>query len=313
MALPAGSKILILLLIQFAGVQTSKPIQVHHKYRYLWPTLVVFDEFVGKASKQYEGAQKVYRVLARLAQKGYDRYINEYLPIELEKDKEFADEFKDMDHTSKWNNCFHRWQRRVLARLFRTNLNAILDYGAYVPNVKGVGIIWDEFYDTKALKGVKKTLGQKFKQFYRTAGVQAPPGSDIFVWTEVYRPGEASVIPRTFTGYQVFGCIALAMEKGQMTLTLMDPRGGTAPFGQKEEFQLETGDYVMMPSFTEFYLSPNIGNSTATLLYYAFLPDGGHQDFDWEDDPLGGMETRDVNQMVTVPELSAAAAQKSEL
>eukprot|EP00438_Fugacium_kawagutii_P022596 Skav212134 [mRNA] locus=scaffold1323:200799:203914:- [translate_table: standard] len=50
--------------------------------------------------------------LVKVALAGFEEYVNKTLPLELELDKQFADEFHAADH-SRVNLAFRRWQKRA--------------------------------------------------------------------------------------------------------------------------------------------------------------------------------------------------------
>lgn len=273
----------------------SKPI-TDQDVMYIWPVTVWnlplknFGKDKGQGSEVSD--EELVAHVADLAEKGYERYLHEVLPRELEIDTAFAEEFRVSDGSlevrtgTEVNMGFLRWQKRVFSKRSRSPVEELNWDGKPVPKHPDISYDWDLYSDryfNLLLRKVKQTAIKYLGSF----GDRHEGKFRLFPWVEVYRKHDFQR-PHVHTGAQ---CAATFFARSDAAtgpkLVFEDVRGMNPPFGQRHEMAPVQGELVLHPSWASHYVAPNQGNTTHVFISFLFWPPNGAPDFDWEDDPSG--------------------------
>lgn len=259
--------------------------------QYIWPTVVWQAGLFNPAEADNEQDAGLTKRLAAIAEEGFRDFVKDILPLQLAGDPAYRARYEASDATTRDSEAFSRWQKMTFARRKRIPLEEVNWLETQPPNVKGIRYDWKDLYHSKDFKRLSQNiLHQCFKLLKHVSreGFEKEPFR-LFVWAEVYRPGEFNH-PHVRTGAMAAGLFAAGNggpESSRQTLTLSDTRGYTAPFGNRHEVVLDEGELIAFPAWMPQQLRPHPGNETNVFFGFLMWPPGGTYDFDWEDDPLG--------------------------
>mmetsp|Transcript_1091 Transcript_1091/g.2645 ORF Transcript_1091/g.2645 Transcript_1091/m.2645 type:complete len:331 (+) Transcript_1091:154-1146(+) len=256
---------------------------------YIWPAaLWQVTLFAPEASGDSAGLTKR---LSALAEEGYRKYLEEVLPKELEGDTEFRRAYEDSDASTRNNEAFVRYQKMGFSETSKVPLNEVNWIGDEATRLKNVNYVWKELYDSPDFKRLQKNIEGQCYKFLKhiTSGRQERQRARMFVWAEVYRPGDF-MHPHIHTGAAAAGVFSAGNSEGEgarQRFVLQDVRGNSAPFGHFHEVMPEEGEIIIHPAWMSNFFTPHPGNKTNVYFGFLMWPPGGAFDFDWEDDATG--------------------------
>lgn len=266
------------------GSPVPAAVAVEKQVAYVWPAAVWSTPLLASGSSGAVPAR-----LAELAERGFERYLDEVLPRELEADAAFAEAYRAADG-SRANLGFLRWQKRVFASVTHVPVEELDWDGKPVPRVPGISYQWSELYGSHEFEMLKRRVNTMVSSFLNSlTGEKRKHKFRTFAWAEVYRPGDFQR-PHTHTGAAVAGMFFARYGTGSIggqDLVFEDMRGINPPFGRKHEHHPAQGELVLWPSWASHFLSPHPGNSTNVFFSFLIWPPNGAPDFDWEDDVTG--------------------------
>eukprot|EP00434_Breviolum_minutum_P017034 symbB.v1.2.015031.t1/scaffold1037.1/size142759/3 len=237
--------------------------------------------------------------LAKVALEGFEEYVNKTLPLELELDKHFADEFHGADH-SRVNLAFRRWQKRVYAEQNRDIYPVdgvdsgadILQRGPHPDFIAGVtkgaaplkdvNYTWPALYENSAFRKLQADMLDRSGH----TPDDLPKTFRMFIWAEVFRKGD-SLRPSAHTdGGYVMGRYWPQLKKNAMKFNFEDPRGINPPFGKTHSHSVEEGALTMFPTWASHFITPNMKSKPAVSYVFIVYPEVGNT-LDFEDDLTG--------------------------
>jgi len=255
--------------------------------------------------------------LAEIGLRGFEEYVNHTLPKELELDKPFAEAFDAADH-SRVNLAFRRWQKKVFAThhqdIFEANFDesaeggSLLDVGPTAESLAGhtvgrmaggdsqaswpkVGYSWPELYDNAAFKRLRARINEIARLYLKRSGhdrEDLPRKFRIFIWVEVFQPGDALRPSAHTDGGYVMGRYWVRAQKNSMKFNFEDPRGINPPFGKTHSLSVAEGTMTLFPSWASHFVTPNMKKTTAVCYVFSVYPENGNT-MDFEDDSTGSL------------------------
>ncbi|CAL1135736.1 unnamed protein product [Cladocopium goreaui] len=276
---------------------------------FLWPIHVSKVPLSTQAADSLEPAA-FGEELARVALEGFEEYVNKTLPMEMEFDKQFADEFHAADH-SRVNLAFRRWQKRVFAEQNRDiyPANGALDILESGPNpdfiagitkgaapLKEINYTWPGLYENSSFRKLRQHINTLAKLYLKRSGhptSELPKTFRVFIWVEVFRKGD-SLRPLAHTdGGFLMGRYWPQLKKNALKFNFEDPRGINPPFGKTHTHNVEEGSLTMFPSWASHFITPNMKSRTAVSYVFIVYPEGGNV-LDFEDDRTGNIQVSET-------------------
>lgn len=263
---------------------------VPQEVQYIWPTIVWQVSLFSPSEADNEQEAGLTKRLAAVAEEGFQRYVRESLPLQLERDPAFREQYEASDVTGRNNEAFLRWQKMSFALRNNVRLEEVNWIGPQPPNLRGMRYDWKELHDSPDFKRLSKNMeNQAFKLLKHINPERQRERFRVFVWAEVYRRGDFDMM-HVHTGAMAAGIFAAGNsgpEESRQTLVLQDVRGPNPPFGDRHQIALEEGELAAFPAWSPHYFLPHPGNESNVFFCFLMWPHGGAYDFDWEDDNLG--------------------------
>lgn len=260
--------------------------------QYIWPIVIWNVPLKGirnaptkkKNQAVPETDAEIIEKLAATAEKGYNRYLKEILPRELEIDKKFAAEYAEAD-ASRVNSGFLRWQKRAYHKLTRLPIEELDWDGKPVPQLPGISYDWAEFFSSDEMTMLTHKVKQTAAGYLKSLGGREKKFR-VFPFVEVYKPRDYQR-PHMHTGASCSATFFAKSELPGAKLLIEDVRGLNAPFGRTHEIEPKQGELVITPAWASHMIMPNAGNATSVYINFLLWPPSGAPDFDWEDDITG--------------------------
>ncbi|CAE7300543.1 unnamed protein product [Symbiodinium natans] len=300
---------LIMLAPPISKASTTREVVQAGKARmkFLWPIHLSTVPMSTPTSESFE-TPDFHEELAAIGLRGFQEYVNKTLPKELELDKPFAEAFATADH-SRVNLGFRRWQKRVFAmqnkNIFPANFDEdrigldILDAGANVDFMLGntktkapwpaVDYAWPELYENAVFKRLRARIQESARLYLKRSGWDSddlPKRFKIFIWVEVFNPGDALRPSAHTDGGFVMGRYWVQAQRNAMKFNFEDPRGINPPFGKTHSLTIDLGTMTLFPTWASHFLTPNMKGKTIVCYAFSVYPDNGNT-LDFEDDQTG--------------------------
>lgn len=273
--------------------------------KFLWPIHLSSVPLSTPDAEAFESPD-FHKELAEIGLRGFQEYVNKTLPKELELDKPFAEAFLTADH-SRVNLGFRRWQKRVFAmrnkKLFPANFDeesqglGILDAGNdadfLLSNTKAhwpeVNYAWPELYENARFQRLRARIQEIARLYLKRSGWEKdelPQRFKIFIWVEVFQPGDALRPSAHTDGGYAMGRYWVQAKKNAMKFNFEDPRGINPPFGKTHSLPVNVGTMTMFPNWASHFLTPNMKSKTIICYAFSVYPERGNN-LDFEDDETG--------------------------
>lgn len=270
---------------------------VDQEVAYIWP-MMLWSIPIMDAS-----GDKPHARLATVGEVGFDLYLREVLPKELELDPAYKRQFDEADG-SRVNLAFLRWQKRVFSLRDRVPVEEINWDGKPVPRYPGISYEWPDLYNSPDLQPLVNRISTMCNAYFdRLERNRERRHFRTFIWAEVYRPNDFQQT-HVHTGALAAGMFVAryAGDAGrEQQLAFEDPRGPSSPFGRKHHAQLAEGELLIWPGWAPHHLTPNKGNGTNVYFSFLVWPPQGAPDFDWEDDVTGDFVHRKLTKVRRQP------------
>ncbi|CAK0887325.1 unnamed protein product [Prorocentrum cordatum] len=203
---------------------------------------------------------------------GCQEYLKNVLPRELEIDPQMREEisptegtdprnpsqeFDRLDHGSRVNLAFLRWQKRVYADREGLDVESMSARGERAPRLPGINYTWPALYDSPDFKRLQTRIADLTRLYLKRTGYRS---SDIprrfhqFVWVEVYEKGDALRPGARTDGAYLLGRYFASAKRGALKLNFEDPRGINPPYGKTFSHQVYEGNVVLFPTWTSHFI-----------------------------------------------------------
>eukprot|EP00928_Gymnodinium_smaydae_P086819 TRINITY_DN71241_c0_g1_i1.p1 TRINITY_DN71241_c0_g1~~TRINITY_DN71241_c0_g1_i1.p1 ORF type:complete len:321 (-),score=80.04 TRINITY_DN71241_c0_g1_i1:154-1077(-) len=267
----------------------------------LWPIHVSKVLVSGGSSKEAALEPGSFgKELAAIGKKGFQRYLKEVLPKELQLDAEFAASFSASDH-SRTNLAFKRWQMRSFAAREKLPIKRLTALGEKVPQIPGANYSWPEAYDNAEFNKLLNYVRKMTKVYLKRVGYDEAHYKQkfiIFPWFEVYEFGEAMRPGALTNGAYLFGRYFAAADKNSMKFNFEDPRGINPPYGKTHTMKVDEGRLYLLPSWVSTFMTPNMKNHTHVCVAFLIYPE--HGKLPWTDDLSSDVKVTLPGRSVTV-------------
>lgn len=262
------------LVLASGGLLGCEAAQCEAKATMLWPIHLSAIPFSSPGVDALEPPEFA-KELANIALRGYEAFVEKFLPKELEGDEQFADEFRATDH-SRVNLAFRRWQQHAFADHFGFPVDTLSWQVAEARRVAGVPYSWNELYDSPKFGRLRQWILQISRQYLeRSGGEPANQNLTSFVWVEVFGHGDA-MSPRILKpGAYLMGRYFVAANKGSFKFNFEDPRGINPPYGKTFSHAPQLGQMLLLPPWVSTFITPNMFPEPAVSLNFAVYPGEG--------------------------------------
>jgi len=275
----------VVRILCFILHQTACSANIMQEIKYIWPT-ALFSRQMFK-ERDFPMMQR----LARIAEAGFDRFVQESLPEQLSADPAFRDEYENGD-LSRTNVAFLHWQKHTYEEHTKNSAHDLDHKGERMPKYPNVRYQWPELYGSQDYRSLKKKIGKVTIAFSQRISKEHDLDErdlQVFVWAEVYRRDEFQYT-HVHTGAVAAGIVAVQQGDGDagQQVAFVDARGDNAPFGHRHTVRPALGQSLVFPAWAPHFVVPHSNrNAINVLLNFLVWGSGGPMDFDWEDDPTG--------------------------
>lgn len=250
------------------------------KVTYLWPILMTSVPLSGPEGIETHSWGET---LANVGLAKYRAYVNATLPKELELDTAYAAEFATLDH-SRVNMAFNRWQRQVYGEHMAVPLHQLTSQREQLPKLPGVDYAWPELYEHQHFRTLEGHIDKLSRKYLRRAGYKELPDKfRIFIWVEVFGPGDAMRPMARTDGAYLSGKYFATGDQSAIKFAFEDPRGINPPFGKTFNHEVYPGNIIMFPVWASYFITPNMKNTPVVSYSFVVYPADGN-DRHWHDD-----------------------------
>jgi len=226
------------------------------------------------------------RRLRNIGLRRFREYLHSVLPQELQIDEQMREEFNQLDHGSRVNLAFLRWQKRVYAEREGLDVEAMSARGERTPMLPGINYSWPELYDSAEFKKLKVRIGELTRLYLKRTGYKnedLPKKFNEFVWVEVFEKGDALRPAARTDGAYLLGRYFASAKKGAVKLNFEDTRGINPPYGKTYSHLVYEGNVVLFPTWSSHFITPNMFNYSVVSYCFLVYPEGGNT-LHWSDD-----------------------------
>jgi len=148
----------------------------------LWPVHVAQTSLSSADSTSLETAQ-FGAELAELGLKGFQQYRSSILPLELELDSKFKQEFSALDH-SRVNLAFRQWQTNAFSEAFNMSVRSITPKGARIRRYENISYKWPELYENATFHRLSVRIRELSRLYLKRTGYTNLSRLRTFMWAK---------------------------------------------------------------------------------------------------------------------------------
>ena len=214
-----------------------------------------------------------------------DEYSEAIADEAVRKWRDFVNRSAEPD--DRLNDAFFKYQLRLYESTHGPRAREMK-----VPSSAHTNVTWPELEVLPEYQRLRRYIERFGRRYLSRLGYTGPTMDfNIFSWGAVHSHSDYHG-PHTHTGELLVGVYYARVNANSGRLRLFDPRGQIAPFGKTYDFNCQSGQMILFPSWLQHAALPTKDEGGNDRVIFAFnIGIAGKGDFkstEWHKDPVSG-------------------------